>query len=244
MARAALNIAQSEDCMGQIEKLYCLGCGAALPTKVRTGRIKCEFCGTVYVFNSEHKHDDNDLTCPQCGSYVPNEAEFYGNCGAALYQICPKCGSRNPDERAFCVKCGTDLRASLKVNTQNAEAIYQDYLRESTRLIKEYRKSSLVFIILGFVLVIIGLNGVLFSSSIESGSALSLFLLIAGYFVMLISSIINQSKIKNKAASLENQKTGFKKFHSIYSKWGAWGWPKHYPDGDKRTKFLTLIGRN
>src|SRR5450759_1063585 len=134
--------------MAQIEKLHCRGCGAVLPVKAKAGRIKCEYCGTVHLADTEQKRDSGDLACPTCGFPNPPQAEYCGDCGRSFFHTCPKCGTQNRMGSVFCVKCGVDIEKTISEEGPykhiSIDDLYTDYLLEGKRLFTEISQSMML----------------------------------------------------------------------------------------------------
>ena len=95
--------------MTHVEKIYCLGCGAALPIRANITRVKCEYCGTVNFTDIDHRQKDSDSICPNCDFVNARTAQYCGNCGKPLYHTCPRCNTQNRIEVIYCTNCGTDI---------------------------------------------------------------------------------------------------------------------------------------
>lgn len=242
--------------MSQSEKLYCRGCGGILPVKANAGRIKCEFCGTVHLANTEQKREKGDLSCPNCGFGNPQAALYCGDCGKSLYHTCPRCGTQNPMEIMYCFKCGADIE---KTSTEegrkeiNIEEIYMDYLKDGKRLMQEYSLASIPVA----MLVIIGFGaGIYFmvSNILDSDNiGLGLLLFFGFTFLCVIPAIIigvrNTKRVKDKAVLIAKNKPGFDKYFNRYlEREQVQGvsrdyWPQTVPDGIKRKEFLSMLGQ-
>ena len=251
--------------MAQIEKYYCRGCGAVLPVKANAGRIKCEYCGTVHLPNTEQKKDSSDLACPNCGFRNPLEAQYCGDCGKALFHTCPKCGTQNRMDNVFCAKCGADIEKIISKEGPykhvSIDDLYTDYLQEGKKLYGEYFRSTVPFSILGGLLVGGGFIVWVFnvSGAFVLGNWAQYGLVISGlsFVFILIADGITKKQVKLKALRISKYKPGFDKFFKTILRQpqqlgqpqqrGQWAsvinWPETLPDERKRKEFLFLIGK-
>lgn len=249
--------------MVHMETPYCQGCGAVLPIRANAGRIKCEFCGTVHIANTEQKRELGDLICPNCSFVNPQAAQYCGECGQPLYHTCPRCGTQNRMEIHYCFKCGENIEKTSKADERkdiNIDDIYMDYLQESNRLWHEY---SMLSGIPGAILVLVGLGAglyyfvstVLNSDNIGMGVLLALGFTLLGIIPVIILDATTMKMVKNKAVLIAKNKSGFDKFFNKF--WGGKRvstdferthpgtkdyWPQIVPEGIKRKEFLSMIG--
>lgn len=244
--------------MAQIEKLHCRGCGAVLPVRAKAGRIKCEYCGTVHLADTEQKRDSGDLACPTCGFPNPPQAEYCGDCGRSFFHTCPKCGTQNRMESVFCVKCGADVEKAISEEGPhkniNIDDLYTDYLLEGKRLYTEVNQSTILPSLLSGIL----LGGAFLIWLFDYVDAFDLskyvqyvpVMGVLGFALMIISSNIYSIKRKAGAARIAKNKPGFDKFYKTIRQTGrrpggegVFNWPDILPDEKKRKEFLFLIGQ-
>ncbi len=230
--------------MSQTEKLYCRGCGAALPIKANIGRVKCEFCGTINVTATDQKADSSHPSCPNCGFVNTETAQFCGHCGKPLYHACPNCGTKNRIEIHFCIECGADIEKAIRVDkpTQapNTDDIYADYLREAQRLFKKFQRAYLPWGIFGIFLIF---GDIYLWISANISSMLFYLVLILCFTLTFVASTIAQKKANDEARVIAKSKPGFDKFQKSFFKNRGWvNWPQTLNER-WRKKFLSIIGK-
>ena len=95
--------------------------------------------------------DDQYGFCIKCGYEFPKIAENEN--------ACPYCGFANPDEATFCVKCGTPLIFKNQLNGINTTLnpiVIKKEISKSAREQKEYKPTSKIIIILGYIFSLLG----------------------------------------------------------------------------------------
>jgi predicted RNA-binding Zn-ribbon protein involved in translation (DUF1610 family) len=228
--------------MAQIEKFHCRGCGAVLPVKVNASRIKCEYCGTVHLPNTEQIKDSSNLACPNCGFANPPQSQYCGDCGKALFHTCPKCGTQNRMDSVFCAKCGADIEKIISEEGPykhvNIDDLYMEYLLEGKKLFEELNRSMMLPSFLGTIVMFAGIfmwvntltnsvdlgsipfvaGIVIWVNSIDDHINLVNFdhygpaLFVLGIVFILMVSSLCSIKVKAKAARIAKTKPGFDKF--------------------------------
>jgi predicted RNA-binding Zn-ribbon protein involved in translation (DUF1610 family) len=228
--------------MAQIEKLHCRGCGALLPVRAKAGRIKCEYCGTVHLPNTEQKKDSGNLACPNCGFANPPQSQYCGDCGKALFHTCPKCGTQNRMDSVFCAKCGADIEKIISEEGPykhvNIDDLYMEYLLEGKKLFGELNQSIMLPSTLGIIVMFAGIfmwintltdsvdlgsipfvaGIVIWVNTIDDNINLGNFdhygpaLIVLGIVLIMIVSGLCSIKVKAKAARIAKTKPGFYKF--------------------------------
>lgn len=238
--------------MAQIEKLHCRGCGAVLPVKAKSGRIKCEYCGTVHLVDAQQKMVSGGLACPNCGFNNAPGSQYCGDCGEALFHTCPKCGTQNRIENIFCITCGADIEKTIREEGPhkniNVDDLYSDYLLESKKLFGEMNQSmmgpSLVSGLMISGALMIWLFNYLEVFNLGKIVPYAPALGIAGFVLMIILMILFSIKLKTRIARITKSKPGFDKFYkTIRAPGGVFNWPDALPDDTKRKEFLFLIGQ-
>lgn len=103
--------------------------------------------------------------CPKCHSTCDDQYGFCIKCGYEFPKIaenenaCPYCGFANPDEATFCVKCGTPLIFKNQLNGINTTLnpiVIKKEISKSAREQKEYKPTSKIIIILGYIFSLLG----------------------------------------------------------------------------------------
>ena len=52
--------------------------------------------------------ESKNIKCPKCGSEIPANSKFCGNCGAKIEEsVCKNCGEKLAPGAKFCGNCGT-----------------------------------------------------------------------------------------------------------------------------------------
>ncbi len=227
--------------MAQIEKLHCRGCGAVLPVKAGASRIKCEYCGTVHLSDTQYKKDSGDQVCPYCGFANPANAQFCGDCGKSLFHTCPKCGTQNRMDSIFCSKCGADIDKIIREDGPykpvNIDELYLEYVLEGKKIIWKINPLiSIAAFLAGIVIfagIMIWINT--FTNSfdlvsipfvektvtwVNSSNVINIgnfehygpALTILGFLFILIVASINNNLVNARAACIAKTKPGFDKF--------------------------------
>lgn len=87
----------------------CQSCGGPLNVSLKGGKYVCPFCGTINLFEPEHRSAD-EITCPNCGALNAKDAAHCSECGEKMVFPCPKCGASNAAGSPYCVGCGANFR--------------------------------------------------------------------------------------------------------------------------------------
>lgn len=82
--------------------------------------------------------------CPDCGTDLPDAANFCRNCGCSVGETCPACGETVSADASFCPSCGEalDVRANDRSTANDADGTGPIQLR-STELARRLDGSSL-----------------------------------------------------------------------------------------------------
>ena len=169
--------------------------------------------------------------CPKCHSTTDDQYGFCIRCGYEFPKItesentCHYCGFSNPDEATFCVKCGTPLIFKNHVNEVNTTLnpiVIKKEISNSTQKQRDYKSSSKIIIILGYIFSllggIIGLILALYLTTRKDPVAKKhgyIQLTILVFYILLISILyltgnIDMTTINNATHILENNLTAIK----------------------------------
>lgn len=66
------------------------------------------------------------VSCPNCGTANPGDAQFCMRCGTALTKRCPACGAANQLAAHFCLRCGTPLARTGVAERRVVSVLFAD----------------------------------------------------------------------------------------------------------------------
>ena len=122
----------------------CQSCGGPLNVSSNGGKVKCPFCGSVNLFDSEQKTSQGIL-CPECGALNPTDALHCRECGMQFNFPCPKCGASNLARSTFCLKCGINFQQ--EATRQEADKAYRLLRQMQEQVLKKKNHKKTVIIV-------------------------------------------------------------------------------------------------
>lgn len=87
--------------------------GIGLGTMAGVGGAMGGYMGNVMKDTLNNSQNASMITCPNCGTQLPNGSKFCNNCGHEIKiqvaKMCPKCNTEVPAGSKFCNNCGTKI---------------------------------------------------------------------------------------------------------------------------------------
>lgn len=116
--------------MPSIQSQICTACGGSIDAPVQGGKVRCAYCGTINIVESQGMKRPDEILCPECGASNPKNAQHCGRCGIKLEANCPKCNAVNPYGTVYCVNCGVDLQGETQRQQEELKRRQEELKRQ------------------------------------------------------------------------------------------------------------------